>query len=124
MSRQALIECLTSKSRYSFSSSAPLLPLRGGRYIFAATDENAGYFLLTDEKGQVLPLTEDTYADIVDDAKLMGVKLRNFRVFGASGGLKRAPGVRFYPIDSIVSKLRKAVSIETGALTSGASAFC
>lgn len=97
MNRQAIIDRLTPKARYN-SAHAPLFPLRG-QYLFAATDENAGYALLSDAQGTVLPLTKDTYLDLIAEARFQGVKLRNLRVFGASGALKRAPGIRFYPID-------------------------
>lgn len=98
MTRQALIDRLTPQARYQDDHAAPLFRMRG-RFLFAATDENAGYFLLTDDKGRPQPLTQQVYYDLVDEARILGVKLRNMRVFGARGALKRAPGVRFYPID-------------------------
>lgn len=100
MTRQALIDRLTPSERYSPTYPAPLFPMCG-EFLFAATDENAGYFLLTDGDGRVLPFTEDAYLAVVSEARLKGVKLRNMRVFGAKGALKRAPGVRFYPIDQL-----------------------
>lgn len=102
MNRQALIDRLTPRSRYNPNHAAALCPMHGN-FLFAATDENAGYFLLTDDNGQVLPLTEDIYSDLVDEARDRGVKLRGMRVFGAGSDLKRAPGVHFYAIDQLVA---------------------
>lgn len=100
MSRQALINKLTPDTRYQATNPAPLFPLRG-QFLFASTEENAGYFLLADEQGRLLPLDMSTYRLLLNEARLLGVKLRNMRVFGARGQLKRAPGVRFYPIDQV-----------------------
>lgn len=100
MNRQAIIDRLTPKRRYQDDYPAPLCAMRG-QFLFAATETNAGYFLLADEQGRLKPLTRETYFDLVAEARIRGVKLRNMRVFGAGGALKRAPGVHFYPIDQM-----------------------
>lgn len=99
MTRAALIDKLTPAMRYQRADDAVLEPVRNGQYLFAATTTNAGYFLLTDESGQLQPLTVDVLGALVREARLYGVKLRNMRIFGARGGMRRVPaGGRYYDI--------------------------
>lgn len=99
MTRAKLIARLTLASRYQANDDTCLEPVRTGQYLFAATATNAGYFLLTDEDGHLQPLTTDVLGDLVREARLYGVKLRNMRIFGAKGGIGRVPaGGRYYDI--------------------------
>lgn len=99
MTRAALIEKLTPDRRYTRTDDATLQSVRTGQYLFAATTTNAGYFLLTDEAGQLQPLTTDLLGALVREARFYGVKLRNMRIFGARSGLNRVPASgRYYDI--------------------------
>ena len=99
MTRAGLIEKLTPAKRYKRTDDATLQSVRTGQYLFAATTTNAGYFLLTDEVGQLQPLTTDLLGALVREARFYGVKLRKMRIFGARGGLSRVPAVgRYYDI--------------------------
>lgn len=103
MTRHHLISRLTSATRYNASDESALQPMRTGRYLFAATATNAGYFLLTDPEGRLQPLTTDVLGAIVAEARFYGIKLRNMRIFGARGGIKRVPaGGRFYGVERLV----------------------
>ena len=102
MTRAALIERLTPGKRYKCTDDTTLQSVRTGQYLFAATTTNAGYFLLTDEAGELQPLTTDLLGALVREARFYGVKLRNMRIFGARGGLSRVPaGGRFYGVERL-----------------------
>lgn len=98
MDRHALIDKLVPTQRYT-ASVAPMCPMRSGKHLFAATDTNAGYFLITDDKGRLGDLDIDILGEIVQEARIYGIKLRNMRIFGRGNAIKRIPaGGRFYDI--------------------------
>lgn len=101
MDRQALIGKLTPAHRYTDRSQDPLLAMRG-RFLFAASPSNAGYFLLADEQG-LQPLTPETYAQVVDEARVFGINLHSMRVFGARGEHRKAPRLHYFPVDTLVA---------------------
>ncbi|KGM57470.1 hypothetical protein N799_05195 [Lysobacter arseniciresistens ZS79] len=100
--RQQLIDKLTPSRRYQ-AVDPGLVRMNSGRYLFAATDTNAGYFLITDERGQLAPLDTSVLGQLVQEAKLYGVKLKNMRIFGSQSLIKRVPADgRFYGVERLV----------------------
>lgn len=101
MDRTALIERLVPQRRFH-AAVAPMCPMRSGKFLFAATDTNAGYFLLTDQDGRLADLDVDMLGEVVQEAKTYGIKLRNMRIFGKGSAIKRIPGGgRFYNVSRL-----------------------
>lgn len=98
MKRKDLIPILTPAERYT-QSEAPLVAMPSGRHLFAVSDTNAGFFLITDDEGDLAPLDASTLGQVVQEALLYGVKLKNMRIFGKGSSIKRVPaGGRYYDL--------------------------
>lgn len=96
--RQGLIDRLLPARRL-VHPDAPMHPIRTGQALFANTDTNAGWFLITDEEGRLADLTADTLGVLVEEAQFYGIKLKNMRIFGRANRLEHIPaGGRFYGI--------------------------
>lgn len=101
MDRDAIINRLVPPHRYQ-AQVAQMHPRPAGRFLFASTDTNAGYFLITDECGCLAELTTAVLGELVQEARLYGVKLKNMRIFGARSQIKRVPaGGRFYSLSKM-----------------------
>lgn len=100
--RQQLIDKLTPARRFQ-AADPGLVRMNSGRYLFAATDTNAGYFLITDDQGELAPLYTSVLGQLVQEARLYGIKLKNMRIFGSHTHILRVPaGGRFYGVQRLV----------------------